>query len=274
MGFLYWDPSPEIFVIPGVNIPLTWYGVIFALGFFLGFQIFVHLSKNKLSKVAAESLMVYAMVGTVIGARLGHLLFYEKWSFFLHDPLVIFRTWEGGLASHGGILGVFIGGVLFYLKHKKEISFLALVDILCIPTMFVCSLIRIGNFFNQEICGKVTDVPWAVVFLHPADVTLLLPRHPVQLYESAFYFFVFLSALFFHKKFGDRWQEGRIVGYCFLVSFTFRFFIEGLKDELSHLLEGDHLLLMGQYLSLPMIALGALLFFGNRFSRDSYSKSL
>lgn len=279
LGFLRWDPSPEIFTLPFIGLPLTWYGTLFALGFFIGLNIFTHffhfylsaISKSEVklvdTKKHCESILLYIMGGTVIGARLGHLLFYEKWSFFLSDPLVFFRTWEGGLASHGGIVGVIIGLFLFYLKHRKrypEINFLRLFDIFSIPTMFVCGLIRVGNFFNQEILGLVTDKPWAIIFLHPADGSLPLPRHPVQLYESLFYLFVALSAYLFFKRYALIWRPGRIVGYVCTISFTFRFFIEGFKDELSNLIVGNHWLLMGQYLSLPMIAFGIFIFFSDQ----------
>ena len=138
--------------------------------------------------------------------------------------------------------------------------------------MFVCSLIRVGNFFNQEIIGIVTDKPWGIIFLHPADRMLPLPRHPVQLYESFFYFFVFLSSYFLFKKYVFTWKPGRIAGYVCIISFTFRFYIEGFKDELSNLMQGDHLLLMGQYLSLPMIVFGFVIFFGEKiFSKKRIS---
>jgi prolipoprotein diacylglyceryl transferase len=279
LGFLRWDPSPEIFTLPFIGIPLTWYGSLFAIGFFIGLNIFIRLFHSYLIAISShevdfvntkkhcESMLIYIMIGTVVGARIGHLLFYEEWSLFLNDPLIFFRTWEGGLASHGGIIGVVIALYLFYIKNRKkyfQIKFLRFFDIFSIPTMFVCSLIRVGNFFNQEIIGVVTDKPWGIIFLHPADRMLPLPRHPVQLYESCFYFFVFVSSYFLFKKYAVRWKPGRIGGYVCIISFAFRFYIEGFKDELSNLMQGDHLLMMGQYLSLPMIAFGFVIFFGEK----------
>lgn len=376
-----WDPSRVIFNLPFVHLPLTWYGMFFACGFLIGFQIFLylfqrylyffpqflssdieygHLSKlpktelcaklrakllalgeskeaiciaaNRLledmpfiqlllseekahpkrrerrlsfigkvtsrniekrlearllfekyfpgvftplktrARVYGESLLIYVVLGTIIGARLGHLLFYEKWSFFMRDPLVIFRTWEGGLASHGGILGVVLGLLLFYIRKGRryeKISFLRLLDLLSVPTMFVCSLIRVGNFFNQEILGATSTLPWAVTFGHPADGSFPEPRHPVQLYESLFYFFVFLSSFVLLRRNFYKWRGGKIAGYCFMVSFAFRFFIEPLKGELSDLLMGhDSLFLMGQYLSIPMVGIGVLLYFWGRITHN------
>jgi len=262
LGFFVWDPSPNILVIPFLGLPLTWYGLLFASGFFLGFHLFCYLGKKEFSKVYAESLLVYIMVGTVVGARLAHLLFYHPFSFILNDPLVIFRTWEGGLASHGGVSGVVIALYLFYRKYGKshpKVSFFRLIDLLSIPTIMVGSLIRIGNFFNQEICGMPTDMPWGVIFLHPADGALAIPRHPVQLYESIFYALIFLSSLVLWKK-----NIKGIAGYCITMAFTFRFFIERYKGELSPLLSEEHTLFMAQYLSIPMIGFGLLLFYSSR----------
>lgn len=194
--WIYWDPKPELFTIPGVHWPILWYGVLFSAGFALGFPIFVHVliryfsfskkgtspaeSKLKATKIT-DRLTVYMVVATVIGARLGHFLFYERPRDYLNDPFEIFRVWEGGLASHGAVIGILLA--TFFFSHrigKKEgLDWLRTLDFVSVPTALAACFIRVGNFFNQEILGTPTDLPWAVVFGHPADHSSPVSRHPV-----------------------------------------------------------------------------------------------
>lgn len=204
--WIYWDPKPEIFMIPFFHWPILWYGVLFATGFALGFPIFVHLlvryflltdSKEREMKALkkralsiADQLTFYIVAGTVLGARIGHFLFYERPLEYIRDPLQLLRIWEGGLASHGGVVGIILATIFFSLKirsKEKELTPLRLLDFLSVPAALAAVFIRIGNFFNQEVLGTPTDVPWAVLFGHPADRSLAVPRHPAQLYEALFY---------------------------------------------------------------------------------------
>ncbi|MGE5195875.1 MAG: prolipoprotein diacylglyceryl transferase [Anaerolineae bacterium] len=282
ISVLVWDPSPEMFSfdIPFLGRPILWYGFFFALGFFLGFWVFLyflkeafrtHASKKKKEisqpRTIAERLLLYILCGTIIGARLGDVIFYQNWKDAIHHPLSIFKIWEGGLASHGGAIGVMIALWLFWRRSKEDFkgfSGLELLDLVVIPTCLVASSIRIGNFFNQEILGHPTHVAWGVIFGHPADGSAPLPRHPVQLYESAAYLvlFIFLALLW---KFKPHFRKGgKISGLFFILLFSSRFVLEFFKEEQSALLSAGSPLTMGQYLSLPFIVLGCFLLFWKR----------
>ncbi len=254
MAYLFWDPSRAIFSfnLPLLNRPLLWYGLLFALGFLLAYRVLVHLLNNK---ALAEKLVCYVVMGTVIGARLGDVLFYQSWSDYVQDPLSIFKVWEGGLASHGGVLGILIS--LMILAKRTGRPFLYLLDLCVVPAGLAAAFIRVGNFFNQEILGLPTTLPWAVIFGHPADGSLSVPRHPVQLYEAVYYLAVFVLLFTLWKK--TKVSLGKSAGLFFSLVFTFRFFIEFLKEEQSLLLSGTSWLTMGQYLSLPLIVFGFLL---------------
>lgn len=270
LSYLFWDPNPTAITLPVIGWPIAWYGILFALGFFIGFYFLMSLFKEYAKGVTdwseevlkrktllfSERLTAYVIIATVIGARLGHILFYEKLSHYLAHPIDIVKTWEGGLASHGGVIGILIGITLFYFRSCKEfpmISIRRIIDLMVAPSLFVGTLIRLGNFLNQEVLGTGTTLPWAVVFGHPIDGSAPIPRHPAQLYEALFYFGAFVVFWrLFPKLVG---KVGRVAGLFFISIFTFRFFIEFLKEEQSHLM-GHQFLTMGQWLSIPMILLG------------------
>lgn len=253
------------FNLPLLGRPILWYGFCFATGFLIGYWVFVYLLRHvrekevKIqAKTLAEKMTFYVIVGTVVGARLGDVFFYQSPSTYLHDPFSIFKVWTGGLASHGGALGILIALWLFSRRYPV-LSWSRWLDLVVVPAGIVGFFIRIGNFINQEVLGKITDVPWAVVFGHAADGSLPAPRHPVQLYEALFYLTVFgLLFWLFHKK---ELREGRLAGLFLVLVFSFRFFIEFFKEEQSVLLSGSHLFDMGQLLSLPFLVLGLYLLF-------------
>ena len=269
LGYLYWDPNPALlpFRLPLLGRPILWYGFLFALGFFVAYWILRYLLRSFCSKPeakkVAERFTFYAMLGTIIGARLGDVLFYQSWSKTAKDPLSIIKVWEGGLASHGGAIGILIALYVLYLRLHKQFSYLRLLDLVVVPTAFVAVCIRIGNFINQEILGTVSSVPWAVIFAHPADGSLPIPRHPVQLYEAGFYLLTFGVLMLLWKKW--RLQDGKIAGLFFVLIFGFRFIIEFFKEEQSSLIHTT--LTMGQYLSIPLIALGCFLLWLKRDKR-------
>lgn len=273
---LYWDPSSQFFKVPYFNIPLTWYGFLFATGFWLGFQVFFYMCKSFLEKKGgkntalvanafSERLLLYVIIATVVGARLGHIIFYEYPLEYLKNPISILKTWEGGLASHGAVFAILIAVYLFAKRVKKEypeFTFLRLLDYLSVPAMLLATFIRIGNFFNQEILGVVTNVPWAITFGHPADGSAALPRHPAQLYEALVYFALFFILGAVWKKKKESLVPGRLTGIMLTTVFTFRFFIEFLKSDQSLWFDGhSHFIVMGQLLSLPVILYGAYLLF-------------
>ena len=380
--WIHWDPSKTAFTVPLINRPVTWYGILFVLGFFIAYTIFKNLllstillevadfqskdivswekliiklrqksffireifnhlpklirskvllwkegskidkkmqshlirslndvinndtvslkfvlnelKKSKINKkffsfprvckrllidkyffgaiktvedisvMLADRLLCLSLIGTIIGARLGHVFLYD-WDYYKEYPYDIIKIWEGGLASHGGILGMFVA--LFFLhryirKEDLDISFLKLIDLLVIPASFIAFCIRIGNFVNQEIVGKATKLFWAIIFEHSAEGLPAIPRHPVQLYEAFFYLFLFIF-LYFLRKSQFR-TEGILSGYFFTSLFTFRFCIEFLKVRQSCFIPEGHIFSMGQYLSIPFIILGIIFFFKRR----------
>ncbi len=266
LAFFYWDPAKEIFPfdLPLLGRPLLWYGALFALGFLLGHSILLYLLRQeKLShpKEIAEGITFSVILGAVIGGRLGDVIFYENWAHLAQDPFSILRVWEGGLASHGGVLGVFVALAWFLRKHPS-FTWLRLLDWLVVPTGVVACCIRLGNFINQEVLGKVTTLPWAVIFGHPLDGSYPEPRHPVQLYEALYYFLSFFVFFFLYKHWKKR-KEGQLAGLYLIYIFTFRFLIEFLKEEQSYWMS-QGFLDMGQYLSLPLILLGFFLLFGKQ----------
>lgn len=258
-----WDPSPELlpFNIPFLGRPILWYGFLFALGFFLAYLVLQSLLKKefglKQAKFLVEKLCLYVVIGTIVGAKLGDFFFYQDWS----DPLSFLKIWERGLASHGAVAGIFVSLFIFLKKYQKKVSlsWKKLLDFLAVPAGLVGACIRVGNFINQEILGTVTDLPWGVVFGHPIDGSRPVPRHPVQLYEAAFYLAMFAITFWMYQK--KKWKEGRLAGFFLTAVFSFRFLIEFLKEEQSYWMPNWGLIDMGQLLSVPLICFGLYLFF-------------
>ncbi|MBA3815277.1 MAG: prolipoprotein diacylglyceryl transferase [Parachlamydiaceae bacterium] len=274
LAWLYWDPYPQAFTIPFINRPVAWYGICFVTGFILGYLILQpifrqylqgnkHYPKEKIHELTTlftDRLTWFIVIGTIIGARLGHVLFYDLPS-YLRNPVDILKIWEGGLASHGGTLGVIISLNLFLYLYRKSLpglSFVKLLDMLVIPTALTVTFIRIGNFVNQEILGDPTSLPWGVIFGHPADRSFPEPRHPVSLYEAASYFCIFIILYSLWKFREVKLKQGFLSGLFFVLVFGSRFFIDFLKVPQSQIID-ESFLQMGQYLSLPFILLGLYL---------------
>jgi phosphatidylglycerol---prolipoprotein diacylglyceryl transferase len=276
-AYLFWDPAREMlpFDLPLLGRPLLWYGFFFAFGFLLGYGALVYLLRQFFgeSKLApglvkkeagalAERIAFAMIIGSVVGARLGDLFFYQSFAEIVRDPLSIFRVWEGGLASHGAALGILLA--LFFTSRRlraKKLGFLTLLDFVVIPAAIGAFFIRIGNFFNQEILGKVTSVPWAIVFGHPLDGSSAVPRHPVQLYEACGYLAIGALLFWAQRRFSLLHKKGKLCGLFLLLLFLFRFFVEFFKEEQSSLISPSSPLTMGQLLSLPFILLGISLLF-------------
>lgn len=276
---IYWDPNPEIFSIWG--FPILWYSFLFALGFAIGFPIFVNVlirffqieeggdfaSLKKKAVHITDRLVIYMVIATVVGARLGHFFFYENPSSYLKNPLEIFRFPIEGLASHGAIVAIILAVMLFSYRIRKSapgLDWLRLLDFVAIPTALVGAFIRIGNFINQEILGVSTQMPWAVIFGHPADHSRPAPRHPVQIYEALAYLAIFFLLWRLSFRSAVLLKRGRLIGIFLVLVFGFRFIIEFLKTEQSHIVSSTSILNMGQYLSIPAILLGAYFLFRSR----------
>jgi len=248
-AYFIWNANKELLHIAG-PIGLRWYSLLFVGGFLLGAHFLgLMLRSEGKPDYYRDSLTMNMVLGTIIGARLGHCLFYAP-EYYLSHPLEIFQVWEGGLASHGGYLGIWISVWLFTRQHR-EIPFLWLADRLSILSIMVGGFIRLGNFFNSEIVGKVTDVPWAVIFQQVDD----LPRHPTQLYEACGYFTISAILYGIYRMAHRSPLSGRILGFALILGFGFRFFIERFKEN-QETFENAMVLNMGQLLSLPCILLG------------------
>lgn len=260
LDFITWTADPAIFTIGSREI--RWYGLAFALGFAIGYKIVERMwKKEQLPPEWIDSLLIYTMLGTVIGARLGHCLFYAP-DYYLANPVEILKIWEGGLASHGGTLGIIIA-IYYYSKRVSHRSMLWTFDKLVVPTGLVAAMIRLGNLMNHEIYGHPTDLPWAFRFienLHAwrqgAEPVFSAPSHPTQLYEAVCYLLTFELCmwLYFRK---EAWKkEGLIFGVFMICIFGARFFIEFVKND-QEAFEAGMLLNMGQLLSIPFVLAGA-----------------
>lgn len=222
---------------------------------------------NEITFKYVDGLMWWIVLGTILGARLGHVFFYE-WSFYQAHPLSILKIWEGGLASHGGTVGVLLAIYLYTHWTKRQfpdITFLDLADLMSIPTAFAVIFIRLGNFMNQEILGTPSSLPWAVTFGHPIDGGPLIPRHPVQLYEAIAYLCTFILLSSIWKVKNGVWAKGFMIGLLFICVYGSRFILEFFKAHQASSMMDEGFLQMGQLLSLPFILLGiGLIIFSQR----------
>lgn len=257
---MIWDVSPVAFTLSlnAFQWPVHWYGLLFASALIYGMVIFRYLYRKE-GRAADDvyDLTLFFIAGTVIGARLGHVLFYNP-GFYLTHPWKILAVWEGGLASHGAAIGVLVSTWL-YSRGKPDQSYLWILDRMGLSVPISGFLIRIGNFFNSEILGTPTDVPWAVVFSR-ID---LLPRHPVQLYESLCYFLIFLLQFRYYLRHNAAPPPGSLLGRFFILTFGIRFVVEFFKVEQAAF-ETGWPLSMGQWLSIPAVAVGAYLVWRSR----------
>ncbi|MCF6348899.1 MAG: prolipoprotein diacylglyceryl transferase [Flavobacteriaceae bacterium] len=243
-------------------LSLRYYSFLFALGLVLAYITLKGIFTNeKISTEKLEPLFIYVVIGTVLGARLGHCLFYEPEYYLSHIAeffLPVRKTneeWEitgfQGLSSHGGAIGVLIA-ILFYSK-KYKINYLWLLDRIAIVTPLTATFIRVGNFMNSEIIGKPTNSNYGVIF-HRFDN---IPRHPAQLYEAFSYLLIFIILFVVYKK-GRKQNDGYIFGLFMILLFTTRFLIEFLKIN-QVMFENNLFINMGQLLSIPFILIGVFL---------------
>jgi prolipoprotein diacylglyceryl transferase len=254
-----WTADPVIFTIG--QREFRWYAVAFLLGFTVGYQIVKRMWKQeKLNFDWLDPLLYFTLGGTVVGARLGHCLFYAP-QHYLANPVEILKVWEGGLASHGGVMGIIVA-IYFFSRYYSHRSMLWTFDKLVVPTGFVAALIRLGNLMNHEIYGHPTDLPWGFRFIdnlyywkQGAAPIFTAPSHPTQIYEAICYLLTFALCMWLYFK-KDAWKkEGLIFGIFMICIFASRFFIEFLKNEQEDF-EVGMMLNMGQWLSIPFVLMG------------------
>lgn len=218
-------------------------------GFLVGYEIMKYILRREgKPQTYLDALLVHMLVGTVVGARLGHCLFYEP-GYYLAHPQEILFVWQGGLASHGGAIGILIA-LWLYSRKYPETPYLWILDRIVIPVALGGAFIRIGNLFNSEIYGKPTSVPWAFIFTQVDP----LPRHPSQIYEALFYLLFFFLLFRLYRK-NPTPAPGRYFGLFLVGIFGFRFLVEFVKDVQVDF-ERNLPLDMGQWLSLPLIGVG------------------
>jgi len=246
-----WNVDPVLLHLG--SLQLRWYGLLFVGSFFLGLYILQWIFKREGRDPAIlDSLLIYVMVGAVVGARLMHCLAYEP-EFYLSHPLEILKVWKGGLASHGGMLGVLFALWLFAKKYNE--NYLWLISRVTIPGALTAAFVRFGNLFNSEILGLPTDKPWAIIF----ERVDMLPRHPVQLYEAFAYLTLLAILLVVYKRVSFT-VSTKILPPLFLTyMFTVRFFLEYTKTKQADY-TWDLPLTTGQALSLPFIIIGIIWF--------------
>ena len=248
LAYLTWNVGPII----GKLGPLTfrYYSLLFSVMSLIGVGLVLWQTKKiGLNEDQRIQFAFYLLVAMIIGARLGQVLFYAPGFYFRH-PLEIFKIWKGGLASHGATAALLIAVWLYARKIGRK--FLELADRMTMSVAVAIIFVRIGNFFNHEIVGRVTDVPWAVEFLKSKAGTE--PRHPSQLYESMLGMVVLAILLYLDAKVADRYGRGLLAGTLVIVYFGGRFFLEFFKEYQT--LSPNFPLTMGQILSIPMIAVG------------------
>lgn len=296
---IHWNPDPEIFVLFG-TLPLRYYGLLWLIGLALAYLIVQRQYRDRLiGDKKFEPLFFYCFIGILVGARLGHCLFYQPEYYLNHIAEMLLPVkflpdggwkWTGyeGLASHGGTLGLIIA--LWLYCRKTQMHYMDVLDMIAVATPVTACCIRLANLMNSEIIGRPTDVPWAFVF----ERVDMVPRHPAQLYEALAYLLFFIGMVvlyrrglrkakaeagldgqqsqtqgvrtdFSQKKMGGNksvlpyltsgYPQGFFFGLCLTEIFTFRFFIEFLKENQVSFEEGMTLN-MGQWLSIPFVVIG------------------
>lgn len=252
---VHWNVNPAILHIGGFE--LRWYSLLFVGGFVLGWFIMKSFFKReKISEALLDPMLYMLLICTIVGARLGHCIFYQpdyyfgSWEGFWE----IFMPWKGGLASHGGTIALLLGIWWYANKYGKKngFDFVWVLDHLVIPVAFAACLIRLGNLFNSEIYGGPTDLPWGFVFERNGET---VPCHPTQLYEAGTYLLEGLFLMWLYWKRLDKTYRGTFVGIFLIICFGSRFLIEFIKND-QVAFEAGMPLNMGQLLSIPFVLLG------------------
>ena len=248
-----WDVSPDILQIGSFH--LKWYSILFVVGFFpIGYYIMRSFYKREGIPVENLDYLLYALlICALVGSRLGHVFFYD-WAYYSQHPWEILATWKGGLASHGGAVGVLIAMWWYVKKYGKQFGFgyVQILDRIVIPICFAGMFIRFGNLFNSEIYGHATDLPWGFIFVRDGQT---VAKHPTQLYEAFSYLLLGIGLVTLYLKKLDKLKTGTIFGIFLICLFGARFLIEFVKEP-QEAFEQTMVLNMGQWLSVPFILAG------------------
>lgn len=254
LDYIVWDVNP---VLIDSFVTIRWYGLMFAIGFWIGFNIVAKMYKHEGAPERWMGiLLIWVGIGTVVGARLGHVFFYA-WDYYSQHPWKILATWEGGLASHGGAIGVIIAVIMYSIFTTKR-NPLWTFDRLVPAIALVGALIRFGNLMNSEIFGHATTLPWGFMFVNSPEWQVLyngVPCHPTQIYESLCYLALFGLLMWMYWRKNAQCRPGLIFGTFLVGTFLPRFFIEFIKND-QEAFEATMTLNMGQYLSIPFVILG------------------
>ena len=265
LSYITWNPDAEMIRIGGFAV--RWYSMCWLVGLALAYFLVRKLYKEqKVKDGLFDPLFIYCFIGILLGARLGHCIFYEP-EYWLSSPQHVFEifvpirfmpdgSWKftgyEGLASHGGTIGLTVALIIYWLRVRKHgLGIWQILDNIAIATPITACFIRLGNLVNSEIIGKVTDVPWAFIF-ERVDMS---PRHPGQLYEAIAYAIFFPIGWYLYRKHPERVGTGFFFGLCLVLIFTFRFFIEYTKD-IQVAKEAAMTLNIGQILSIPFVLIG------------------
>ncbi|WP_400192064.1 prolipoprotein diacylglyceryl transferase [Hymenobacter sp. B81] len=259
LAYITWDVSPIIAQLGPLT--LRWYGLLFAAAFIIGSLLLTHIYKaERVSARWVDVITIYMVLGTVLGARLGHVLFYDPDYYLTREHFFdIFKIWEGGLASHGATIGILLATWLFARNNKFDYLWVLDRIVIVVATGGMC--IRLGNLMNSEIIGRQTDVPWAFKFvrydlIHRQETTIPQElRHPTQIYEALFCLVLFGLLYYLWNRYKEQTPRGLLFGLFVTLLFTFRFLVEFLKEN-QESFEDRLPLNMGQILSLPLILIG------------------
>lgn len=244
-----WALDPVFFSLGPLQV--RYYGLLFATGFMLSFYLVSYFYKKaQLPVEEVDKLTFFVIAGAILGARFGHVFFYS-WDLYEDNLWEILKVWHGGLASHGGAIGIFLAVYIYARKYKR--NYLWTLDKLAIPTALTGVLIRLGNLMNSEIYGTPTDLPWGFIFRINGEV---IPHHPTQLYEALGYLIISVVLWLVYKKADGLVPRGKLFGMFLVLIFGIRFFIEFIKYHQSSFI-GEHAVLnMGQILSIPLVIIG------------------
>lgn len=256
LNSIVWNADPMLFTLGPLSV--RWYGLAFAVGFTVGYSIVARMFRHEGAPERwLGSLLAFVVIATIIGARLGHVFFYE-WDYYSQHPAKIPAIWEGGLASHGGTIAIILALFVWsWTVSRKPASWV--FDKIVVAIALVGGLIRLGNLMNSEIYGGPTDLPWGFIFVRDGQT---VPAHPTQIYEALCYFALFGLLMWMYWKRNDQERPWLITGIFFIGIFLPRFLIEYVKNvqvASEYELIARYGINMGQLLSIPFILTGVIL---------------